>query len=174
MATRAEIIAKAKQELSFIGAGLSSTDTTAGDFYHPLNDALARMGYGDSDVAAFSLNSVRIASIGTCYYVLKMYVKRMISVPRMDVDQISRDKFARTMELLREYEDEFMKALSGEDIPPEISRPAESIVTWSSGSGYGEDQTGASSAGEDRGVTTGDHNIDDLGIDTTDYSDDGY
>jgi len=158
--------------MSELGAGVSSTDTAALNnlFHFALNDSLARMGLGDSDVASFTNDQIRIASIGTQMYVTKALVKRFISIPRMNSDQVSRDHFARVMELLRWTAKEFEDALSGADVPVEISRPSESIQTWGSPS----DGAGQHSAeGNNYQRNPGEFYISEFGEDLTDYNDDG-
>lgn len=174
MATRAELISEAKSDLGELGAGLSSTDSAGQKnyVYYALNKAMARCGLVDADLASITNDQRRILLIGTQFYTLQAVVKNYISIPRVDASQVSRDTFARIMELLRFLDDEFRDALSGKDIPPEISRPAEQVVTWATGFDGG-DSSGRNSEGNVSQINTNDLYIDDLGRDLTTYEDDG-
>lgn len=174
MATRAELISEAKSDLGELGAGLSSTDSAGQKnyVYYALNKAMARCGLVDADLASITNDQRRILLIGTQFYTLQAVVKNYISIPRVDASQVSRDTFARIMELLRFLDDEFRDALSGKDIPPEISRPTESIVTWSTGPDGG-DYGGRSVEGDNHHINQNDDYICDLGIQRGNYTDDG-
>jgi hypothetical protein len=172
MATRASLITKARNELGELGAGVSQTDSAAqGNHYHfAINDALGILGLTDADLTSADNNTLRIVSIGVQYYVMRSLVKAFISIPRLDTDQVSRDHFARAMELLRWTKKEFEAAISGEDIPREESRYAESVVTWATGFDGASDNSVEGNVGQKR---SNDFYIDDLGIDRSSYTDDG-
>lgn len=173
MPTRADLIIKARSELGEIGAGVSQTDTAAqGNHFHfAINDACSRVGVGstDGDLANADNQTMRLLSLGVQFYVTKALVKAFISIPRLNVDQVSRDNFARVMELLRWNAKEFEDAISGNDTPPEINRPAFSVVTWASPN----DGAGDRSREGNNYQTGGDLYIDEMGRDLTNYENDG-
>ena len=172
MATRASIIAKAQSDMSDLGAGISATDSAgiANHFYYGLNDACSRVqvGTSDGDLASITNDQVRILSLATQYYTTRSIVKKYISIPRVDQDLVSRDNFARVMEFLRFVKQELEEALSGSDIPPEVSRPSESVVTWATGFDGGS----GPSEGNNQQKRSGDFFVDEFGVDRTDYTDD--
>lgn len=173
MATRADLIIKARSELGEIGAGVSQTDTASqGNHFHfAINDACSRVGIGstDTDLANADNQTMRLLSLGVQFYVTKALVKAFISIPRLNSDQISRDNFARVMELMRWNAQEFEDALSGKDIPPEVNRPAFQVVTWASPN----DGAGQNSKEGNNSQTNSDFYVDEMGRDLTDYTDDG-
>lgn len=174
MATRAEIIVKVKSELTDLAGGVSVTDTAAAGnlFYYALNDALSQYGLGitDGDLTSITPNDVRIVSVGVQYFITRDLVKKFISTPRLDQDAVSRDKFSRLTELWRLLQNEWKDALSGADSPPEISRPAESIVTWG---GPSDGSTYNSSEGNNEQRNSDEFYITEMGSDITGNYNDG-
>lgn len=172
--TRANLIVKVKSELGPLDFNTSTTDSAgAGNLYHyAINDAGAHAQITTTDVylANATDNEVRILSLGTQYYFIKSIIKKKLSEPRVDHDNVSRDTFNRLMEFLRFIRKDFLDAISGEDVPPEVVRPAESIQTW------GSPSDGASMRSSEKNNfqrSSGEFYITDMGEDLTDYNDDG-
>lgn len=173
MPTRSDLIVMSRNELGELGAGVSQIDTAlqGNHFHFAINQACSRVGIGstDADLANADNNTMRLLSLGVQYYVTKALVKAFISIPRLNVDQVSRDNFARVMELLRFNKQEFEDAISGNDIPPEINRPAFNVVTWASPN----DGAGQNSREGNNFQKHGDFYIGEFGEDRTTYEDDG-